>query len=197
MTQVWGREFSGEPQALYVHISWLREKLASVEGHTVRILTVHRVGYKLVAEERLMLRTLRGRLIASHMLLLLIVIPVVGLALVYVLESQVVLANLARQLTSQGVLIAEMLERRSAGLAGSGAGRRVRHAHRSALSGQVDAAGARRGGAGLQRPGGHRADRPAGDAARAGRGGRGTAHLAGALQPRRAGRGGGDHGAGP
>ena len=56
-----------------------------------------------------MLRTLRGRLIASHMLLLLIVIPVVGLALVYVLESQVVLANLARQLTSQGVLIAEML----------------------------------------------------------------------------------------
>jgi signal transduction histidine kinase len=57
-----------------------------------------------------MLRTLRGRLIASHMLLLLIVIPVVGLALVYVLESQVVLANLARQLTGQGVLIAEMLQ---------------------------------------------------------------------------------------
>ena len=56
-----------------------------------------------------MLRTLRGRLIFSHMLLLLIVIPVVGLALVYVLESQVVLANLARQLASQGVLIAEML----------------------------------------------------------------------------------------
>ena len=51
MTQVWGREFTGEPQALYVHISWLREKLASVDGHTVRILTVHRVGYKLVAEE--------------------------------------------------------------------------------------------------------------------------------------------------
>ena len=56
-----------------------------------------------------MLRTLRGRLIASHMLLLLIVIPLVGLALVYVLESRVVLANLARQLASQGVLIAEML----------------------------------------------------------------------------------------
>jgi signal transduction histidine kinase len=57
-----------------------------------------------------MLRSLRGRLIASHMLLLLIIIPVVGLALVYVLESRVVLANLARQLTSQGVLIAEMLQ---------------------------------------------------------------------------------------
>ena len=79
-----------------------------------------------------MLRTLRGRLIASHMLLLLIVIPFVGLALVYVLESQVVLANLARQLTSQGVLIAEMLVRRSCGLAGSGASRRVRRARRSA-----------------------------------------------------------------
>jgi len=49
--QVWGREFSGEPQALYVHISWLREKLASVEGHSVRIVTVHRVGYKLMAED--------------------------------------------------------------------------------------------------------------------------------------------------
>jgi DNA-binding response OmpR family regulator len=51
MTEVWGQDFTGEPQALYVHIRWLREKLASVEGHSVRILTVHRVGYKLVAEE--------------------------------------------------------------------------------------------------------------------------------------------------
>jgi DNA-binding response OmpR family regulator len=51
IAQVWGRDFSGEPQALYVHIRWLREKLASVPGHSVRILTVHRVGYKLVAEE--------------------------------------------------------------------------------------------------------------------------------------------------
>ena len=51
ITQVWGREFSGEPQALYVHMRWLREKLASVEGHSVRIVTVHRVGYKLVAED--------------------------------------------------------------------------------------------------------------------------------------------------
>jgi DNA-binding response OmpR family regulator len=51
LSQVWGQDFTGEPQALYVHIRWLREKLASVEGHSVRILTVHRVGYKLVAEE--------------------------------------------------------------------------------------------------------------------------------------------------
>jgi len=51
MTQVWGREFTGEPQAVYVHVRWLREKLAIVCGHSIRILTVHRVGYKLVAEE--------------------------------------------------------------------------------------------------------------------------------------------------
>ena len=51
MTQVWGREFSGEPQAIYVHIRWLREKLAGVCGHSIQIRTVHRVGYKLVAEE--------------------------------------------------------------------------------------------------------------------------------------------------
>ena len=51
MTQVWGREFTGEPQAVYVHVRWLREKLASACGHSIRILTVHRVGYKLVAEE--------------------------------------------------------------------------------------------------------------------------------------------------
>lgn len=51
MTEVWGREFAGEPQALYVHIRWLREALARVPGHAVHILTVHRVGYKLVAEE--------------------------------------------------------------------------------------------------------------------------------------------------
>ena len=57
-----------------------------------------------------MLRRLRARLIASHMALLLIVIPLVGLALIYVLESQVVLPNFARQLTAQGVLIAEMLK---------------------------------------------------------------------------------------
>ena len=51
LTQVWGQDFTGEPQALYVHIRWLREKLASVPGHSIRIQTVHRVGYKLVMED--------------------------------------------------------------------------------------------------------------------------------------------------
>lgn len=57
-----------------------------------------------------MLRTLRGRLIASNVGLLLLVVPLVGLALVYVLETQVVLPNLARQLTGQAVLVAELLK---------------------------------------------------------------------------------------
>jgi signal transduction histidine kinase len=53
-------------------------------------------------------RTLRGRLVGSHVLLLLIVIPLVGVALVYVLETQVLLVNLAKQLTGQAVLVAEL-----------------------------------------------------------------------------------------
>ena len=57
-----------------------------------------------------MLRTLRGRLIASHVGLLLLVMPLVGLALVTVLESEVVLDNLAQQLTGQAVLVAELLK---------------------------------------------------------------------------------------
>ena len=57
-----------------------------------------------------MLRSLRGRLIASHVGLLLLLMPLVGLALVYVLETQVILPNLARQLTGQAVLVAELLK---------------------------------------------------------------------------------------
>jgi two-component system, OmpR family, sensor histidine kinase BaeS len=61
-----------------------------------------------------MLRSLRGRLIASHVGLIFIVIPLLGLALTFVLESQVVLQNLARQLTGQAVLVGQLLERQAA-----------------------------------------------------------------------------------
>jgi DNA-binding response OmpR family regulator len=47
---LWGTDFSGEPQVLYVHIRWLRERLASSPCVNARIVTVHRVGYKLVVE---------------------------------------------------------------------------------------------------------------------------------------------------
>ncbi len=55
-----------------------------------------------------MLRSLRARLVLSHVALLLITVPLMGVALVYVLETGVVLANLSRQITGQAVLVAEM-----------------------------------------------------------------------------------------
>jgi two-component system sensor histidine kinase BaeS len=55
-----------------------------------------------------MLRTLRRRLILSHMLPLLVIVPMIGLAVVYVLETQVVLNNLSDSLAIQARLIAEL-----------------------------------------------------------------------------------------
>jgi DNA-binding response OmpR family regulator len=49
--RVWGAEFIGQPQVVYVHIRWLREKLEKDSNHPSRILTVRRVGYKLQGEE--------------------------------------------------------------------------------------------------------------------------------------------------
>jgi DNA-binding response OmpR family regulator len=50
LTQVWGAEFIGQPQVVYVHIRWLREKLETDPNHPRRILTVRGVGYKLVPQ---------------------------------------------------------------------------------------------------------------------------------------------------
>jgi DNA-binding response OmpR family regulator len=47
LEQVWGAEYIGEPQVVYVHIRWLREKLEEDPSHPQRILTIHGVGYKL------------------------------------------------------------------------------------------------------------------------------------------------------
>ena len=51
LAQVWGAEFVGQPQVVYVHIRWLREKLESEPKHPQRILTVRGVGYKLMPQE--------------------------------------------------------------------------------------------------------------------------------------------------
>ena len=51
LAQVWGAEFIGQPQVVYVHIRWLRQKLEADPDHPQRILTVRGVGYKLVANE--------------------------------------------------------------------------------------------------------------------------------------------------
>ncbi len=46
---VWGEEFAGAVQVLYVHIGWLREKIEPDPRHPRYIQTVRGVGYKIVA----------------------------------------------------------------------------------------------------------------------------------------------------
>ncbi len=46
LSQVWGAEYYGEPQVVYVHIRWLRQKLEVDPNHPSLILTVRGVGYK-------------------------------------------------------------------------------------------------------------------------------------------------------
>jgi DNA-binding response OmpR family regulator len=48
LARVWGAEYVGEPQVVYVHIRWLREKLEPDPQHPRHILTVRGVGYKFV-----------------------------------------------------------------------------------------------------------------------------------------------------
>jgi len=47
---VWGAEYAGESQVVYVHVRKLREKLEDDPGHPRRIVTVRGVGYKLMGE---------------------------------------------------------------------------------------------------------------------------------------------------
>jgi DNA-binding response OmpR family regulator len=51
LARVWGAEFAGEPQVLYVHIRWLREKLEKDPQKPKRIQTVRGIGYRLNLEE--------------------------------------------------------------------------------------------------------------------------------------------------
>jgi len=46
--RVWGAEYIGEPQVVYVHIRWLREKIESNPNNPQRIINVRGVGYKLI-----------------------------------------------------------------------------------------------------------------------------------------------------
>ena len=48
LSRVWGAEYEGEPQVVYVHIRWLREKIEPDPQHPRHILTVRGVGYRLV-----------------------------------------------------------------------------------------------------------------------------------------------------
>jgi DNA-binding response OmpR family regulator len=50
INRVWGAEFVGQAQVVYVHIHWLRGKLESAQAQLVRIDTVRQAGYKLTVQ---------------------------------------------------------------------------------------------------------------------------------------------------
>jgi two-component system sensor histidine kinase BaeS len=56
-----------------------------------------------------MFNRLRTRFVLSHILPLLVIIPLMGLALIYVLETQVLLENLSSELEAQASLAAEIM----------------------------------------------------------------------------------------
>lgn len=48
IVNVWGEEWAGEPQTVYVHVRWLRTKIETEPNKPRRLLTVRSVGYRLV-----------------------------------------------------------------------------------------------------------------------------------------------------
>ena len=50
IARVWGAEFAGETQGVYVHIRWLREKIEKDPKHHERLVNVRGKGYKLVPQ---------------------------------------------------------------------------------------------------------------------------------------------------
>ena len=54
--------------------------------------------------------TLRRRLIISHMLPVLIILPLLGIVLIYVLDMQVAVPNLTREMAGQAALVAELVQ---------------------------------------------------------------------------------------
>jgi two-component system, OmpR family, sensor histidine kinase BaeS len=52
--------------------------------------------------------SLRGRLLLSHIIPIVLLVPLVGLALIYLLETRLVLPTLANEMINQGLLIARL-----------------------------------------------------------------------------------------
>ncbi len=50
LSSVWGAEYVGQPQVVYVHIRALRTKLERNPNRPRRIMTVRGIGYKLIAQ---------------------------------------------------------------------------------------------------------------------------------------------------
>jgi signal transduction histidine kinase len=59
------------------------------------------------------MRSLRSRLILSHILPLLIVVPLIGISLIYAIQTQVMLSNLTDELTQQATQIADAAHNRA------------------------------------------------------------------------------------
>src|SRR5512135_2783547 len=53
---------------------------------------------------------IRGRLLLSHILPVLVLVPLVGLALSYLLESQVIIPTLANAMIDQGRMVARLVQ---------------------------------------------------------------------------------------
>jgi DNA-binding response OmpR family regulator len=47
LNRVWGADYLGESQVVYVHIRWLREKIEKDPTRPQKLITVRGVGYKL------------------------------------------------------------------------------------------------------------------------------------------------------
>ncbi|MBN1658562.1 MAG: HAMP domain-containing histidine kinase [Anaerolineae bacterium] len=58
------------------------------------------------------MRTLRTRLIVSHVLPLLLIVPLVGVALLYIVETQVILTDLSEELAQHAMLSADLADER-------------------------------------------------------------------------------------
>jgi len=51
LVRVWGAEYIGQPQVVYVHIRWVREKIEEQPNKPQRIITVRGKGYKFLPRE--------------------------------------------------------------------------------------------------------------------------------------------------
>jgi hypothetical protein len=60
------------------------------------------------------MRTLRGRLILSHILPIVLIVPLVGVLLAYLLETQVLLAGLSERLVDQATMAAGLARQQPA-----------------------------------------------------------------------------------
>lgn len=49
LARVWGAEYDGQPQIVYVNIRWLRQKIEKDSHNPTHLISIRGVGYKLVA----------------------------------------------------------------------------------------------------------------------------------------------------